>query len=315
MTGNSSDIELRSKVPSAARGTRLLDFLVQRFPYHDEPTWRGQLQAGRLELDGSPASGSEVLRPGMQLLYRKSHREPEVARDFKVMHEDAQLLVVDKPAHLPMHADGPFIRNTLIHMLRARFGGDLQLCHRLDRETSGVVVLARDKIVQAHVQAQFGAGIEKEYLAVVHGLLAAPTTCAAPIGHHPDSQVRLRRSACANALRSQPAETAIEPVEHGQHHTLVRCRPSTGRTHQLRVHLEHLGHPVLGDKLYGCPDETYLEFVRQMKAGASVFATDGNRPNRQLLHAHAITLDHPGGEGRVRYEAAAPAEFERWLLC
>lgn len=315
MTSPETDVVLRSRVPNSAAGLDLLAFLSQRFRYHDEAGWREQLEAGRLQLDGASADGTETLRAGMELCYRKSHQEPEVAADFAAIYQDEHLLVLDKPAHLPVHADGPFLRNTLIYLARARFGDTLQLCHRLDRETSGVVVLARSKQVQAEVQAQFGGGVEKDYLAVVHGHLRAPTTCDAPIGHHPTSEVRLRRCAAPDAIRPRPAETSFEPLRHGAAHTLVRCRPVTGRTHQLRVHLEHLGHPVVGDKLYGREDADYLEFVRSMKAGGSVFVEPSGRPNRQLLHAHALTLSHPQSGRRVRFEAPAPDEFERWLLC
>ena len=148
-----------------------------------------------MQLDGTVASGDEPLSAGMQLCYHKQHCEPRVATNAAVLHEDEQLLVIDKPAHLPMHADGPFIRNTLIHLLRERHGDQLQLCHRLDRETSGVVIVAKDKRTQAAVQAQFGTGIAKEYVAVVQGNLKAPLVCDQPIGRHPSSSVRLRRSA------------------------------------------------------------------------------------------------------------------------
>lgn len=315
MTSPETDVVLRSRVPSSAAGLELLAFLSQRFRYHDEAGWREQLEAGRLHLDGACADGTETLRTGMELCYRKLHREPEVAAEFAVLHQDEHLVVLNKPAHLPVHADGPFLRNTLIYLARARFGDALQLCHRLDRETSGVCVLARSKQVQAEVQAQFGGGVEKDYLAVAHGHLPGPTTCSAPIGHHPTSEVRLRRCAAAGAVRPRPAETAFEPLQQGPNHTLVGCKPVTGRTHQLRVHLEHLGHPVVGDKLYGREDADYLEFVRRMKAGGSVFVEMHGRPNRHLLHAHALTLSHPESGRRVRFEAPAPAEFERWLLC
>lgn len=315
MTGPENEIYLRSRVPNWAAGLSLCELLRQRFEYHDDVGWQSQLEAGRLQLDGAVADGTEKLRAGMELCYRKLHREPEVAADFAVLHQDEHLLVLDKPAHLPVHADGPFLRNTLIYLARARFGDALQLCHRLDRETSGVVVLARSKQVQAAVQAQFGGGVEKEYLALVHGRLQAATKCYAPIGHHPASEVRLRRCAAPDAVRPRPAETSFEPLRHGGSHTLVRCRPVTGRTHQIRAHLEHLGHPVVGDKLYGRTDADYLEFVRRMKAGGSVFVEPSGRPNRQLLHAHALTLSHPQSGRRVRFEAPAPDEFERWLLC
>ena len=310
-------IVLTSRIPSEARGEALLDFLTRRFRYHHRDEWQQQLRAGRVRIDGKVATGSEALTTGMQLQYEKDHREPPVATDFSVIYEDAELLVVNKPAHLPMHADGPFIRNTLIYMLRDRFGADLQLCHRLDRETSGVVVVAKNKHVQAAVQAQFGQGIQKEYHAVCHGELLTPIRCEEPIGHHPTSEVRLRRTAGPDAMQPQAARTLLNPVESGGGRTLVACRPETGRTHQIRAHLEHAGHPIVGDKLYGRRDADYLEFVRRMKSGDSVFEFSlpgGDGPNRHLLHATSVKLQHPARDQAVCFTAPTPTEFARWLL-
>jgi 23S rRNA pseudouridine1911/1915/1917 synthase len=310
----SQPVVLTSRVPADARGETLLTFLTRRFRYHDVEAWREELRAGRLQLDGARADGSEQLQRGMVLRYEKDHREPEVDRGYRVLHEDERLLVVDKPAHLPMHADGPFLRNTLIYLLRAAYGPELQLVHRLDRETSGVCVVARDKEAQALVQAQFGGALAKTYVAVVNGVVDAPFVCDEPIGHDPESEVRLRRSAAPGALQPRPAHTAFAPLAHGPSRTLVTCRPTTGRTHQIRAHLEHRGHPIVGDKLYGAPDARYLDFVRHVKAGGSAFEERGGDPNRQLLHASALSFRHPGDGELVTYEAPTPEEFGRWLL-
>lgn len=308
-------VVLTLRVPNEARGQLLLEFLVSRFRYHSEAEWRAQLRAARLRLDDRIADGAEELRAGMRLRYEKEHREPEVDDRYTVLHEDERLLVVDKPAHLPMHADGPFLRHTLIHLLRRDHGEALQLVHRLDRETSGVVVVAKDKAAQAHVQKQFGAGLAKEYVAVVAGVVTDGFVCREPIGRDPTSEVRLRRCARPDAVAPQPAETTVVPLRAGRARTLVRCHPTTGRTHQLRVHLEHRGHPVVGDKLYGRPDADYLEFVARMKAGESVFDAPVDEPHRQLLHAAALSLRHPADDAEVRFSAPTPPDFERWLLC
>lgn len=304
-------------MPNDAHGLDLLAYLCRRFPYLTRAAWQAELADGRIQLDSTIATGGERLRRGMRLRYQKLHKEPQVSLDYRVLHHDASLLAVDKPAHLPMHADGPFIRNTLISRLREQFGEELQLVHRLDRETSGVCIVATNKAAQAAVQAQFGThadgGIRKVYLAVIHGQLRQSVRCQQPIGHKHGSEVTLRRSAAPDAVASKPAETLIEPLRHGTNKTLVRCLPATGRTHQIRVHLEHLGHPIVGDKLYGHDDSHYLAFVASMKAGASVFADTEEAPNRHLLHAHQIYLRHPSDDGERCYEAPLPAEFERWL--
>jgi 23S rRNA pseudouridine1911/1915/1917 synthase len=312
-------ITLQSRIPNDAKGLRLLDFLAQRFRYLNRDGWRTELADDRIALDGISASGDEVLRGGMKLRYEKMHREPQVSLDFRVVHQDTALLAVDKPSHLPMHADGPFIRNTLIHQLREEHGEQLQLVHRLDRETSGICIVATNKVAQAAVQAQFSANgdpnsVRKVYLAVVHGRLEHALRCEQPIGHKFGREVTLRRSAADDAENPKAASTTLEPVRYGPNKTLVRCLPETGRTHQIRVHLEQAGHPVVGDKLYGHPDSHYLAFVARMKAGESVFEDTAEAPNRHLLHAHKIYLRHPNDDSEQCYEAPIPEEFERWLL-
>jgi RluA family pseudouridine synthase len=312
-------ITLQSRIPNDAKGLSLLAFLSQRFRYLDRDGWLAELDDGKLALDGERASGDEQLHGGMKLRYEKLHQEPQVSLDYRVLHQDASLLAVDKPSHLPMHADGPFIRNTLIHRLREQHGEQLQLVHRLDRETSGICIVATNKVAQAAVQAQFspvgeGNSVRKVYLAVVHGRLDQAVRCEQPIGHKFGREVTLRRSAASDAENPKTACTTLEPVRHGPNKTLVRCLPETGRTHQIRVHLEQAGYPVVGDKLYGHPDSHYLAFVARMKAGESVFEDTAETPNRHLLHAHQIYLRHPDDDSEQCYEAPIPEEFERWLL-
>ena len=339
-------ISLQSRIPNDAKGQSLLGYLARRFPYLDRAGWQAELNDGRVALDDQQASGYEQLQGGMRLRYQKLHREPQVSLNFRVLHHDDSLLAVDKPAHLPMHADGPFIRNTLIYRLREQFGDGLQLVHRLDRETSGICIVATNKAAQAAVQAQFAQAsppngkntangknppndqnptppanhtkqlgtVRKSYLAVVHGLLQRPLRCEQAIGHASNSIITLRRSAATDAKNTKPAATSFEPLRYGPNKTLLRCSPETGRTHQIRVHLEHAGYPIVGDKLYGHEDAHYLAFVARMKAGESVFEDTQDAPNRHLLHAHQIHLHHPTSGVEQCFEAPIPAEFERWLL-
>ena len=308
-------LTLRSRVPADARGMRLLDFLAERFRYHDRARWQRELAERRLSLDGRPATGDEPLRAGMRLVYEKQHVEPPVDDRIGVLHEDEDLLAVDKPAHLPMHADGPFIRNTLIGLLRTRRGEpDLQLVHRLDRETSGLCLVAKSQRAQLSLQQQFRDGtVQKTYAAVVHGRVAGPLHIDLPIGHKNGAEVRLRRSAAPDALQPRPARTDCTVLEHGSSRTLLACQPRTGRTHQIRVHLEAVGHPIVGDRLYGRSDADYLAFVRHVKAAGSVHDVPHGEPDRQLLHALEIVFDHPGAGRRTTLRAPLPPVFGEFL--
>jgi len=308
-------LELRSRVPGKSAGQPLGDYLAGRFRYHDRDAWAAHVTAGRVLVDGRSAHADDPVRAGAEVLYRKVHREPWVDDRIRVLHTDPDLVVVDKPAHLPMHADGPFVRHTLIHLLRtAHDFPDARVVHRLDRETSGVVVLPRTRRASRAVQEQFRAGtVEKLYLTVVAGRVEEHFHCDRPIGHSATSRIALRRSAAPDAVEPRPAFTRFAVVEHGPAATLLRCQPTTGRTHQIRVHLENCGHPVLGDKLYGRPDDDYLAFVHRMKAGGDPRAGPDDAPDRQLLHACSLEFDHPATGERVRYEAGAPPSFRDWL--
>lgn len=309
------DLELRSRVPAAADGTPLLDYLLQRFRYHDRAAWLREIEAGRLTIAGCSQPANALLRAGMHLSYHRRHAEPPVDDRIGVLHDDDHILVVQKPAHLPMHADGPFVRHTLIHVLQTRLAAPgLHLVHRLDRETSGLCVLARSATARDHLRRQFAGGsVHKTYLAVARGVATADFTVDLAIGHSPTSTIALRRAAGDHTTAAKPARTSFEVLRRGANHTLLRCTPHTGRTHQIRVHLEAAGLPLLGDKLYGRPDADYLAFVARVKAGALASQTDDGSPGRQLLHAASLAFVHPGHGAPVEFHDPMPTDFEPWI--
>ncbi len=307
-------LDLRSRVPRTAHGRPLLAYLVSRFPYHDEAPWREEIAAGRLWLDGRPAHALAIVRGGDSVLYRRRLVEPPVDSNLRVIHRERGFAVVDKPAHLPMHSAGPFVRNTLIHILRSQHGMPAAtLVHRLDRETSGLVVVADDSPTRAELERQFRDRlVGKTYLAVVDGHLVSGRNDA-PIGTCARSRIAIRRSAAPDAVEPQSACTEFEVVRLGARRSLVRCRPQTGRTHQIRVHLEQLGHPICGDRLYGHPDDHYLAFIAHVKAGGDPRTFAPGSPTRQLLHAGALTFAHPATGEPLAFESEPPPEFAAWL--
>jgi len=312
----STPLILRSRVPGNAGGGSLLDYLAARFPYHTRAQWADEILAGRIRVDGGVPLAGQRLRAGAEVAYTRPHAEPFVDDRIGVLHEDADLLVVDKPAHLPMHADGPFVRATLINLLRTqRREPELSLVHRLDRETSGVCVVARTAAARAHLPNEFAArGVLKRYLAVVHGHVAGDFRCDEPIGRARESSVAVRRAVGAAALAPEPASTDFVVVERGHDVTLLRCEPRTGRTHQIRVHLESVGHPIVGDKLYGRTDAEFVAFVRAVKQSGDVRTTVGSGPDRHLLHASSLQFVHPRTNELVTYESPLPALFRERLM-
>jgi RluA family pseudouridine synthase len=214
-----------------------------------------------------------------------------------------------------MHADGPFVRNTFIHLLRTRLASPaLQLVHRLDRETSGLCVVPRTRAARKALQDQFRTGtVQKTYVAVVHGRVERDFACEQPIGLSGSSAVALRRTALPEAIEPRPACTRFEVLKRGAARTMLRCVPQTGRTHQIRVHLEAAGFPLLGDKLYGRCDADYLAFVARVKAGGDARDVPADQPDRHLLHASELCFDHPKTGQRLTFSSAPPAIFESWL--
>lgn len=311
------DLELRSRVPATAAGLSLIEYLLQRFCYHDRATWLREIADGRVCHEDRVLAADAVMATGMRLTYRRTHHEPPVDTNVEVLHHDDALVVVRKPAHLPMHADGPFVRHTLIHLARTRLGRpDLHLVHRLDRETSGLCVLAQTAPVRDALRQQFASGsVHKAYLAVVRGRVAGDFAVDLPIGRSRHSEIALRRAAGTDAepAEQRPARTVFRLLRRSAERSLLRCEPQTGRTHQIRVHLEAAGHPLLGDKLYGRPDADYLAFVARVKAGGLARDVAPGEPDRQLLHAAELAFVHPRSGATVRFVDPLPSAFESWL--
>ncbi|MBM3973398.1 MAG: RluA family pseudouridine synthase [Planctomycetes bacterium] len=306
---------LRSRVGVDGRDVPVVDYLAQRFRYQTVSQWRDEIAARRVLVGDDIAATTTRLRPGDTVTWLRQVVEPWVDDRIDVLHEDADLLVVHKPAHLPMHADGPFVNSTLVQLLRdRRREPGLGLVHRLDRETSGVAVLARTPAARKAMQAMFEAGaVAKRYVAVVHGAAPDAWLIDAPIGRAAGSEVTLRRTCGADAEAPKSAATRCRRLTAGGGRSLVQCWPQTGRTHQIRVHLAHSGHPIVGDKIYGQPDAVYLAFVAAVKASGDPRTASGCQPHRHLLHADELAFRHPTTGRDEAFRCPAPDEFAKWL--
>jgi 23S rRNA pseudouridine1911/1915/1917 synthase len=242
------------------------------------------------------AAGSRVTVIGESAADRLPETgKPPALLDVRLLFLDAWIVVVDKPAGLLSETDrksGPSLE-TEVPRLLATTGEtktEVRLVHRLDAGTSGVIILSRTPAVTAALGESFAkARAEKTYLALCVGRLSRPRTIDAPIG---------RRQGVKHGVdvHGKPAQTFVEPVVSTEVATLVRARPKTGRTHQIRVHLTHIQHPLWGDRLYGGPGYTRDEPVMAIA--------------RPMLHAARLVLPHPKSGERVVFEAPPPADFE-----
>lgn len=258
--------------------------------------------------------------PGLTFaLLRTREPEPECPRDFRVAYEDDDLLVVDKPAGLPMHPTARYLVHTLTAVLRERqpAGQKWDIAHRLDRETSGLVVCGKSPAMTRRLKLAFArhGSVRKEYLAVIHGWPAEDRfEVQSTIALLTDHPLKLMVGVMPPPLgKDSLTNFVVERRFHldvpwrGPELSLVRCFPRTGRQHQLRVHLSGVGHPIVGDKVYGPSWRYFLDFadgkLSDEARGELVLP-------RQALHAAAIELPHPGHGRTVRVEAPVPEDLQ-----
>jgi 23S rRNA pseudouridine1911/1915/1917 synthase len=256
---------------------------------------------------------SSLVWPGMQFsLRRKVQAEPTVPgpEAIGLIYQDDDLLVVDKPAGLPMHPTARYHHGTLVSQLKLRFGATepASPAHRLDRETSGIVVCGRTLKASQVLGEYFQSGqVKKEYLAVVEG--ATPPTFAvdAPIAEGTDL---IRISVRIDREVGKPAQTTFETIEHREHdgvtYSLLRCRPQTGRQHQIRIHAKEAGYPLVGDKMYGADANLFDRFTKGE-------LTDDDRAmlrlSRHALHASRIEFQHPSSRHPLEFSSSLPEDL------
>ncbi len=256
--------------------------------------------------DGRTLKPATRVSPGLSfVLLRDAEPEPEAPLDFRVVHDDGALVVVDKPAGLPVHPTARYAAHTFTAAAKVRFPDrKVDPAHRLDRETSGLLACGGAPEWTRRMKRDFASGrVAKTYLALAVGRPREDRfEVDAPLALTGASAVRVRMHVDAGGL---PSVTAFEVLERrstpdGMPVALLACRPRTGRQHQIRAHLLHAGLPMLGDKIYG-PDETIFDrFTRREM-------TDDDRARlrlpRQALHAWRLALPHPRSGEEVRLEA------------
>ncbi len=298
---------LLATVPLQAAGRRFDQVLAELFPDYSRSRLAQWIKSGDATLDGRVVRPREAVRGGaaVALAARPGIETEAVPEDIalSVLHEDVDVLVLDKPAGLVVHPGAGNPRGTLVNALLHRDPALVALpragvVHRLDKDTSGVMVVARTPRAHAALVAQLAArGVHRQYLAVVVGALVAGGTVNAPIDRHPRDRIRM-----AVVAGGREAVTHYRVRERFREHTLVECRLETGRTHQIRVHLAHARRPIVGDPLYGGPLK-----LPKAASGELVEALRGFR--RQALHAETLEFRHPVSGEPLRVQAPPPADF------
>lgn len=298
--------------PPEARDARLDQFLAACLPELSRTRIQELIRAGEVRVAGGvERRAGRRLRGGERITLTVAERPPLAARPeaipLRVLYEDDDLVVIDKPAGLAVHLGAGVAGGTLVNALVHRFrqlsalGGPLRpgIVHRLDKPTSGALVVAKNDAAHARLAEQFRRReVEKRYLALVHGRLPrAHDTIRLPVAR--DLRRRTRMTTRRRAGRAASTEYRVLGSAAG--FTLVEALLHTGRTHQIRVHFSALGHPVVGDTLYGAP--------RQLRWGGQARPA----PERIFLHAERLRFRHPRTGAPVEVRAPLPAELEELL--
>ncbi|MDA1347541.1 MAG: RluA family pseudouridine synthase [Chloroflexi bacterium] len=282
-------------------GQRLDQFLAARCIDLSRSQLQRLIADGHVTLDGSPVVAATKARPGQRISLTvpdpvESNLIPEDI-PLSVVHEDSDLLVVDKPAGMTVHPGPGHRSGTLANAVLARcpdlhgIGGTLRpgIVHRLDKNTSGLIVVAKNQ--KAHTRLSFQLKqrrFKKVYVALLRGRLSpAEAIIEAPIGRDPRDRKRM-----AVVATGREAITRYIVLEYLAGYSLVEVTPTTGRTHQIRVHLSSLGHPLVGDSVYG-----------QAHTGL----------DRHFLHAKILGFEHPSTGATVEFRAELPSELRRFL--
>ena len=313
-------VRVRFTVEENYRGWRLDRYLQEKI----RRLSRAKIQwliAERLEV----VSGAERLKPSTRVvpglsfaLVREAEPEPDTPLEFGVLHDDGALLVVDKPAGLPVHPTARYSAHTFTTLARARFPDrKVDPAHRIDRETSGVLACGCAPEHTGALKRSFARGeAHKTYLALVEGAPEGDAFAVdAPLALNHASAVRVRMHVDPSGL---PSRTRFEVIGRrrepgGAPISLVACYPETGRQHQIRAHLLHAGLPMVGDKIYG-PDEAIFDrFTRREMTDADRVRL---RLARHALHAWRLELPHPVTREKVRLEAPLPEDIRMlWDAC
>jgi 23S rRNA pseudouridine1911/1915/1917 synthase len=299
-------------IPAEHAGSRLDQALTDLLPQQSRAQIQRLIRDGRVSVDGTPVQRPSVsVTPGQTILLEVPAARPAVARPqdlpLDIVYEDADLVVVNKAGGVVVHpaaghAEGTLV-NALLHHISdlSGVGGETRpgIVHRLDKGTSGLIVVAKHDAAHAELARQFHEReVEKEYKALIWGVLAAGRRIEEPIGRDPVE----RKKMSTRARRARAAVSRIISAEHFPGVALVRVGIATGRTHQIRVHLSSIGHPIVGDALYG---GVHRRVPPQLRAVQKL--------ERPFLHAARLVLAHPRDRRRLEFTSELPEDLSRVL--
>lgn len=290
MTSENSGYSFRHVLRPSAAGQSTIEYLVERFRHSTREEWLARIEAQEVRVNGTIANGVERLKPGGILIWdRPGWEEEEVPSGYEILYRDEVLLAVNKPSGLPTLPGAGFYQNTLLTQVQSAHPTAIPL-HRLGRATSGIVLFAYDRKTIAEMTKRWGE-VQKEYRTVVQGIATFDSICIrTPIGliPHPRLGEIFGASSAGKASRSM-----VNVLQRSLAGTLCSVEIMTGRPHQIRIHLASVGHPLLGDPVYG--------------SGGGILEAPGLPGDAgYILHAHRMKFRHPALGLEISIEAPLP---------
>ena len=298
--------------PEAAR-IRLDQFLATRMPDESRSQIQGWIRKGFVKVNGEQVKTGHLIRPGDRIELSVPHALPALPFPenipLDILYEDSDLAVINKPAGMVCHTGAGIRSGTLVNALLHRMGsleagdpGRPGIVHRLDKFTSGVMLVAKNNFAHRHLSQQFkNRQIKKQYIALVHGTPTPSTgTLSLPIGRDPKN----RKKMSTRTHHPRIAVTHYSVKESSGFASLLDIQIETGRTHQIRVHLAHKGHPVIGDLLYG---------GNRIETLPALVLTAARNLHRPFLHSCSLEFHHPRSGDRLCWHAPLPPELREFL--
>ncbi|HFD79097.1 MAG TPA: 23S rRNA pseudouridine(1911/1915/1917) synthase RluD [Gammaproteobacteria bacterium] len=306
-------IYLKGRTPAVAAGRRFDRTLAELFPEYSRSRLQQWIRSGQALLDGRQVAPDHRLLGGEEVEIRAELQDATevVAQDIplEIRYQDEDILVINKPAGLVVHpaagnADGTLQNALLHHDPRLSALPRAGIVHRLDKDTSGLMVVARSLVAHRSLVEQLQQrSVHREYLALVQGEVTGGGCVEAPIGRHPRDRLRM-----AVVESGKEALTHYRVIERFSAHTLLQVRLETGRTHQIRVHMAYIHHPLVGDPRYGGRLRLPPAAGEKLREALCAF-------RRQALHAQRLELLHPASGEAFSVEAGPPADFRHLLDC
>jgi len=289
------DKKIKIIIEEKGNNKPILEVLSGYLQYYDKEQWENFFKENKVNIiiNNKQNNYNTILKEKDEvILLIKQEAEPQVNKDYKIIYEDEYILAINKPSNLPMHPSGRFHGNTLINMLKKQYP-NLKTINRLDRQTSGIVIFAKDDDTTKHLANQFSQrNVEKRYIAVVKGECDINKIIDEPIKQSTYKDICKIMIVAKDGKESQ---TKVRTMHKSKEKSILECKPITGRTHQIRVHLNHIGHPAINDTLYGNNPQEFLDELNNK-----------TKYKPLMLHCQELTIINPQTKEKQTFEAMVP---------